>query len=113
MSDAFLIAATILGPSLAVQAQKAVERATEQRRQKLSVFHVLMATRAARVSPEHVQALNRIELQFSGWKVFGLIQWQTAAERAVIEAWRIPTRANRRKTRSRHGTNAAETFSLI
>jgi hypothetical protein len=89
MSDALLIVATILGPILAVQAQKAVERATEQRRQKLSVFHVLMATRAARVSPEHVQALNRIELQFGGGRVFGLILWQTAAERAVIEAWRI------------------------
>src|SRR5260370_11858184 len=83
LNDGLLIAATILGPILAVQAQKFVERATENRRRKLQVFATLMTTRAARLSPEHVQALNTIELLFSrGWF------WQKK-EKAVIIAWRV------------------------
>jgi uncharacterized protein DUF6680 len=63
---AIIAAATIAGPILAVQAQKWVERATERRRGQLQVFYWLMATRATRLSNEHVQALNRIELVFRG-----------------------------------------------
>jgi hypothetical protein len=87
-TDELLIVATLLGPILAVQAQKFVERTTENRRRRLGIFHSLMATRAARVAPEHVQALNRIDLEFSGKRFFGLISWQTTRERAVVEAWR-------------------------
>lgn len=87
ISDELLILATIVGPILAVQAQKFVERATENRR-RLGIFYTLMGTRAARVAPDHVQALNRIDLEFSGKRFFGLIDWQTVRERAVVEAWR-------------------------
>ncbi len=48
-----------------------------------------MATRATRVAPDHVQALNRIDLTFSGRKFFGLIDWQNPAEKEVINSWRI------------------------
>ena len=55
MSDwlwpAATVLATVVGPILAVQAQKAVERAQERSRRKSWVFHQLMATRASRLSP--------------------------------------------------------------
>ena len=64
-SEVLTILAVILGPILAVQAQKAIERWRERRNRKLWVFKTLMATRGSRLSPNHVQALNMIDLEFS------------------------------------------------
>lgn len=69
-----------------MQAQKWVERFRERRTRKLGVFNKLMATRAARVSAEHVQALNMIDLVFYGTHVFG-IHRRSKSERAVLDAW--------------------------
>ena len=46
-----------------------------------------MATRAARLSAEHVQAINMIPIAFYGVRVRGA-QRQTPAEIAVYSAWR-------------------------
>lgn len=61
-----IICATLLGPVLAVQTQKWLEghRATKERR--LVIFRTLMATRAANLSPMHVEALNAIPVEFYG-----------------------------------------------
>jgi hypothetical protein len=84
ISDGFLIAATIAGPVLAVQAQKFIERAGEKRRRKLHIFYTLMSTRATRIANEHVQALNVIELEFNrGWF------HNRSKEKTVIDAWRL------------------------
>jgi hypothetical protein len=64
ISDGLIIAATILGPILAVQAQKWVERFRETRNRKLQVFATLMTTRATKMSVDHVRALNTIDLVF-------------------------------------------------
>jgi hypothetical protein len=72
--------ATLLGPVLAVQAQKWIERATERKRGRAQVFATLMATRATRLSPDHVNALNRIELEFNG---------RGSKTKAVRNAWRM------------------------
>jgi hypothetical protein len=69
-----------LSPILAVQAQKAIESFREQRRRKIFLFEQLMATRAARLAPEHVRALNMIDLIFYGER--------TAKERSVLDAWK-------------------------
>jgi len=87
MNDIAIILATLLGPVLAVQAQKAVEHARERHSRKSWIFHQLMATRAARVSPEHVQGLNMIDLAFYGNRVLG-IHRRRKTEQAVIDAWR-------------------------
>ncbi|HYM12099.1 MAG TPA: DUF6680 family protein [Bryobacterales bacterium] len=75
-----IVIATFGGPVAAVQIQKYLERHQERRRLKDATFRTLMSTRAFgnRTSPEHVQALNGIELTFShgGGK-----------DRAVLEAW--------------------------
>ena len=85
VSDGLLILATMLGPILAVQAQKWIERSRESRGQRLSVFAALMTTRATRLSNEHVQALNHIDL------VFRKRPWpfNRGKDRAVREAWRL------------------------
>ena len=81
-----IIVATLAGPILAVQAQKAIERARDGRNRKSWLFHTLMATRAARVSAEHVQALNMIDLVFYGQRILG-IHRRTKTEAGVLDAW--------------------------
>lgn len=81
-----IIVATVAGPILAVQAQKAVERARDRQNRKSWVFHNLMATRAARVSADHVQALNMIDLVFYGRRVLG-IHRRSKDETSVLDAW--------------------------
>lgn len=73
------IAAIILGPILAVQAQAWLDRRREERRRKLHVFAELMATRGTRLAPRHVEALNLIELEYSE---------KNDKQRPVLEAWR-------------------------
>lgn len=81
ISDALLIAATFAGPIAAVQAQKWIERSREKHQRRLTIFHTLMATRAARAnSVEHVQALNSIDLFFDG---------RGAKVKAVRNAWGV------------------------
>lgn len=79
ISEWILIAVTFAAPTAAVQAQKWIERHREKRRGRDYVFRTLMATRAARVSPDHVQALNMIDLEFYGGG---------AKEKKVREVWR-------------------------
>jgi hypothetical protein len=85
ISDWLIIAATLLSPVTAIQVQKLIERAAERRNAQQSIFHTLMATRATRLAPSHVQALNRIDLEF------GKTKWrrQSARQRDVTHRWRI------------------------
>ena len=64
LTDFLMILAVLLAPLVAVQVQKRLEVFREVRGRKLWIFKTLMATRAATVSPEHVQALNMIDLEF-------------------------------------------------
>lgn len=87
LKDWAVIGATLLGPILAVQAQKAVEAFRERRGRKTRLFEQLMATRASRVSPEHVRALNMIDLVFYGERLLG-VQRRSAKEQRVLDAWK-------------------------
>ena len=77
------IFATLLGPIFAVQAQKYLEAKRSLKDQKTRIFSTLMATRAARMSPEHVQALNMIDLAFNGGS-----RSRRRTETEVLDAWR-------------------------
>ena len=78
LTDALIISATLIAPLLAVQAQKWLERFRVDHDRKLRVFKTLMATRAASISPEHVQALNMIDLEFQGTKYKAVrTEWKT------------------------------------
>src|SRR5689334_2498204 len=86
--DWITVAAIVIGPILAVQAQRLLEALRDRKNRRSWVFHTLMATRAARVSHQHVQALNMIDIEFYGRRVLGT-QFQTPREKGVTNAWRI------------------------
>jgi hypothetical protein len=72
-----MIAAVCVAPFLAVFAQRQIDLWREQRQRKLWVFKTLMATRGRTLSPEHVQALNMIELEF-----------QKSSEKPILDSWK-------------------------
>jgi microsomal dipeptidase-like Zn-dependent dipeptidase len=74
-----IVVATLLGPVFAVQVQKYLERHRDQKRVKDTIFRTLMTTRANRLAPDHVQALNGIEIAFYGGG---------EKEKRVREGWR-------------------------
>lgn len=63
-SSVAIVTATFGGPILAVWASDIRADHRKNRERKEDVFQTLMATRGARMLPEHVSALNRIELAF-------------------------------------------------
>jgi hypothetical protein len=79
--------ATFAGPILAVQAQKWIERSRDADRRKTELFRTLMATRGARLSRDHVGALNMIDLAYYGTVKFGRSK-RSKAEQAVLNAWK-------------------------
>ncbi len=86
IGDVAIVFATIMGPILAVQAQKWIERVREDENRRIQVFYALMATRQARLSFEHVRALNSIDLAFYGRKVFGKVLRKDSFQ-GVLDAW--------------------------
>ena len=79
IADWLMIAAVLIGPISAVQLTRWIDNRKEIRERKLAIFKTLMATRSYTVSPHHVEALNRIDLEFTS---------ATAKERAVRESWK-------------------------
>lgn len=75
LADLAVVTATLLGPVLAVQAQKWLEKKREKRERQRWIFSRLMGTRAALLSPAHVEAINAIPLEFYGQK-------------HIIDAWK-------------------------
>jgi hypothetical protein len=59
------IIAIVIGPILAIQVQKLLERKREEKERSLWVFKILMVTRGAVLSPLHVEALNSIDIEFN------------------------------------------------
>jgi len=67
-SDIAIVIATFFGPIAAVQAQKWLEAGRAKQERQRSIFRTLMSTRAARLSAQHVEALNSIPIEFYGRK---------------------------------------------
>jgi hypothetical protein len=63
-ADWAIVFATLMGPVLAVQIQRFLDRQNERNRRQVEVYRVLMATRLTPNSPEHVNALNAVPLEF-------------------------------------------------
>lgn len=63
-----MIIAVLVAPFLGVQCHTWLEDYREKRERMLRVFKTLMATRAASISADHVQALNMIDLEFNDEK---------------------------------------------
>ena len=73
------VLAVLLGPLIGIQLEKWLEERRERKRRKIAIFRELMVTRASRLSPRHVEALNGVQLEFSA---------DDQAERRVVEAWK-------------------------
>jgi hypothetical protein len=74
------LVAIVLGPIIALGVQREIDRRRALEARKLTVFKELMATRAAKLTPRHVEALNAIEMEFSG---------KSSGDIAVSRAWRL------------------------
>ena len=74
------ILAILLGPIVALGLQRNSERRRDQGARKMTIFKELMATRAAKVNPRHVEALNAIEIEFSSGR---------GSDKKVADAWRL------------------------
>ena len=66
LTDALMVAAVLLAPLIAIQVSVFLEIRREKRQRRLKLFRTLMMTRAARLVPDHVNALNMIDIEFSG-----------------------------------------------
>lgn len=72
------VIAIVVGPILAIQVQKLIERVAQRRQTKDLLFKTLMSTRDNRLLPDHVRALNMIDIIFSG---------RSKKDKAVIATW--------------------------
>lgn len=79
IADWLMILAVLLGPVIAVRLTRYLDNQKEIRERKVSIFKTLMATRAYTVSWPHVEALNRIDLEFDK---------SHKKEKEVIESWK-------------------------
>jgi len=58
------IIALLLGPFIGAQVSAWLQKRSSETERRKTIFKTLMATRANRISHEHVQALNLIDLEF-------------------------------------------------
>ncbi len=65
-TDILIVMVTFLGPIMAVQIQKLLERNRETNNSRNRLFKTLMSTRALNLSPAHVEALNAVPIEFYG-----------------------------------------------
>lgn len=79
LGEILVVLATLLSPLIAVQVTRFLDEAKETRGRKLRIFKTLMATRSSRLSPDHIFALNSIDVDFSGSRKFDV---------SVREAWK-------------------------
>jgi hypothetical protein len=63
-----IIFATLFGPIIAVRLTRYLDDKAAKRARRAETFRTLMATRSARLSSEHVGALNTVEVDFYGVK---------------------------------------------
>lgn len=78
LEDVLTILAIIIGPIVAVQLEKCLQRNRDVKERKIFIFKTLMASRGSTLSLSHVEALNRIDLEFSNKEKY----------RKVIGAWK-------------------------
>lgn len=71
------IMAVVVGPILALLAQRVLDNLREDHNRQVRVFRELMITRTQRLSARHVEALNAIPLEFKGWR-----------DKDILTAWK-------------------------
>jgi len=74
------VLAILLAPLVALQVSVWLNEIKEVKKRKMDIFRTLMATRAAGLSLQHVEALNRIDVEFST---------KDKKSKGVFDAWKI------------------------
>lgn len=59
-----VVVATLMGPVLAVMVTRYIDEARAQKARQLEIFRAMMRTRNAALFPDHVNALNQVEIEF-------------------------------------------------
>jgi hypothetical protein len=80
LNEILTLLAIALSPLFAVQVSRYLENRKEDRDRKLYVFRTLMATRGAKLSINHVNALNMIDVEFYG---------KDRKSKQVVDAWKL------------------------
>jgi hypothetical protein len=65
LSDSLTVLAIVIGPIAAVAITRWLNDRRDQRNRRMDIFRTLMRTRRSPMSPDHVGALNLIEIEFS------------------------------------------------
>src|SRR5712692_4084551 len=63
--DWLTVVAIVAGPILALLAQRLIDRLREKKERRVRLFMTLMSTRATQLAPDHINALNSIDVVFS------------------------------------------------
>jgi hypothetical protein len=77
-TDWGIVASTLVAPLIAVQITRLLDRLNQRRESRVQVFRTLMTTRAVNLAPNHIEALNLIDVVFV----------RRRGDRVVREAWR-------------------------
>ena len=67
------IFANLLSPVIAIQVQRFLDKRKQHIERRSQIFKILMATRGARLSVHHIDALNSIDIEFAGKKFSNVI----------------------------------------
>lgn len=73
------IVAVLLSPLIALQVSELLALIKDKKQRRFRVYRTLMATRATRLAPDHVEALNLIDVEFHG---------NNKKSKAVLNAWK-------------------------
>jgi hypothetical protein len=79
ISNFVMILAVLLAPLIAVQVSQLLDRRRDRRQRRFEIFRSLMSTRASKMAPEHIRALNMIDVEFAG---------NDRKSRDVVNAWK-------------------------
>lgn len=79
MNIILTILAILLAPLVALRVSGWLDKKREAEKRKMDIFRTLMATRATGMNPQHVEALNRIDIEFYG---------KSKKLKGVQEAWK-------------------------
>lgn len=95
LKDWLTILAIISAPIAALSIQSRLDERKSARIRHLDIFKTLMATRASNLSPDHIKALNMIDIEFYGDKKY----------KKIRESWRAYLHA---RTQSPASTEAEQ-----
>ena len=80
ITDIIMIVAIVIGPIAAVWITERLRKKEDKRNRQVHIYRMLMATRAAGLAPQHVEALNLVETEFSSG---------SKKDNTVVSAWKL------------------------